>query len=95
MPKDAERPLLLVGAPVNGEPAAPGNGQMIALLAPGRAAVDAFHAVALANGARDEGPPGPRPEYHPDFYGAYVRDPGGNKLCACCHEGPDTPPARR
>jgi len=87
-PADGERPLILVGRPYDGRPAAPGNGQMIALLAPSRQAVDAFHAAALANGGACEGPPGLRPEYHPDYYGAYVRDPDGNKLCACRHTTP-------
>ncbi len=86
MPKDGERPLLLIGAPFDGEPAAPGNGQMVALLAPRRQAVDDFHVLALASGAACEGPPGLRPEYHSNFYGTYVRDPNGNKLCVCCHQ---------
>jgi catechol 2,3-dioxygenase-like lactoylglutathione lyase family enzyme len=47
--------------------------------------VDAFYAAALAAGASDEGAPGLRPHYHPNYYGAYVRDPDGNKLCAVCH----------
>jgi catechol 2,3-dioxygenase-like lactoylglutathione lyase family enzyme len=84
-PADQDRPLFLVGTPYNGEPAAPGNGQMNALLAASRSAVDAFYTTALAHGAVCEGPPRLRPEYHPDYYGAYVRDPDGNKLCACCH----------
>lgn len=85
-PADAERPLVLVGRPLDGKPAAAGNGQMVAFLAPSRRAVDAFHQAALALGASDAGGPGPRPAYHADFYGAYVRDPDGNKLCVCCHE---------
>lgn len=85
-PEGHDRPLLLVGAPFDGGAAEPGNGQMVALLAPSRAAVDAFHAVALEQGGRDEGAPGLRPEYHPNYYGAYVRDPDGNKLCICRHD---------
>lgn len=85
-PLDQPRPVILVGRPWNGEPASPGNGQMVALLAGSRPAVDAFHAAACANGGTCDGPPGLRPEYHPDYYGAYVRDPEGNKLCACCHD---------
>jgi catechol 2,3-dioxygenase-like lactoylglutathione lyase family enzyme len=69
-----------VGRPVNGLPASYGNGQMVAFTAPSRAAVDAAHAAALAAGANDEGPPGPRQHYAADYYGAYVRDPDGNKL---------------
>ena len=45
-----------------------------------------FHAAALANGGSDEGAPGLRPNYHADYYGAYVRDPDGNKLQAVSHE---------
>lgn len=85
-PADRDRPLILVGAPFNAEPAAPGNGQMIAFLAPTRKTVDMFYATALAMGGTSEGAPGLRAEYHPNYYGAYVRDPDGNKLCACCHD---------
>jgi lactoylglutathione lyase len=63
-----------------------GNGQMVALLAATRAQVDAAHALALAHGGRCEGPPGLRPHYHANYYGAYFRDPDGNKLCVACHE---------
>jgi len=85
-PAAGGRPLFVIGTPHDGQPASCGNGQMIALLAPSRAAVDAAHAAALANGGACEGPPGPRRHYHPDYYGAYFRDPDGNKLCACCHD---------
>ena len=84
-PVDQDRPLFLVGRPYDQQPAAPGNGQMIALLASTRSAVDAFHALALAHGGACDGPPGLRPEYHADYYGAYVRDPDGNKICVCSH----------
>jgi catechol 2,3-dioxygenase-like lactoylglutathione lyase family enzyme len=79
------RPLFLVGRPFDGQPATPGNGAMNALLAPDRAAVDAVHALALRHGGTCEGPPGLRPQYHANYYGAYFRDPEGNKLCVCCH----------
>ena len=79
------RPLFLIGRPFDGQPAAPGNGAMNALLAADRATVDAVHALALQHGGRCEGPPGLRPEYHASYYGAYFRDPEGNKLCVCCH----------
>jgi catechol 2,3-dioxygenase-like lactoylglutathione lyase family enzyme len=81
------RPLFLIGAPLEGEHAA-GNGQMTAFLAPHRAAVDLAHALALAHGGTCAGAPGLRPEYHPDYYGAYFRDPDGNKLCVACHDAP-------
>ena len=76
---------LFIGVPFDGQPASHGNGEHIALLAKDRAAVDAFHAAAMANGGSDEGGPGLRPHYHANYYGAYVRDPDGNKLQAVCH----------
>ena len=81
------RPLFLVGVPVDGEHVA-GNGQMAAFLAATRAQVDAAHALALAHGGSDAGAPGLRPHYHAHYYGAYVRDPDGNKLCVVCHDAP-------
>ena len=72
--------------PYDKKDATPGNGVTVAFEAPTRAAVDAFHAAALAAGASDEGPPGIREHYHPNYYGAYVRDPDGNKLCVVCHQ---------
>lgn len=72
-------------SPFNREPASVGNGSHVAFLAADRAMVDAFHAVALAHGGTDEGVPGLRPQYHPNYYGAYVRDPDGNKLQAVCY----------
>lgn len=53
--------------------------------APSRAAVDAFHAAGLAAGGRCDGPPGLRPEYHPAYYAAFVRDSDGNRIEAVCH----------
>ncbi len=50
-----------------------------------RAAVDRFHAVALEAGGRDNGKPGLRPHYHPDYYGAFVLDPDGHNIEAVCH----------
>ena len=49
------------------------------------AAVDAFHAAALAAGGTDNGAPGLRPDYHPDYYGAFVVDPDGHNIEAVCH----------
>ena len=85
------RPLFLVGLPFDRRPASPGNGQMIALLAPDRAAVDRCHAVALAQGGQSEGAPGLRPHYHAHYYGAYFRDPDSNKLGVCCHQPEPAP----
>ncbi|PZP43471.1 MAG: glyoxalase/bleomycin resistance/extradiol dioxygenase family protein [Azospirillum brasilense] len=61
-----------------------GTGIHIAFAAPDRAAVDAFHAAALAAGGHDNGAPGLRPHYHPDYYGAFVLDPDGLNIEAVC-----------
>lgn len=57
----------------------------VAFGAASRAGVDAFHRAALAAGGRDNGAPGLRPHYHPDYYGAFVFDPDGNNIEAVCH----------
>ena len=75
---------LWVCEPFDGRPATVGNGTMVALRASSWNQVDAFHAAALAHGGASEGAPGLRPQYNPDFYAAYVRDPDGNKLAAVC-----------
>ncbi len=62
----------------------PGKGRHIAFTARTRAEVDAFHAAALAAGGRDNGAPGLRPHYHPNYYGAFVFDPDGNNVEAVC-----------
>jgi catechol 2,3-dioxygenase-like lactoylglutathione lyase family enzyme len=51
-----------------------------------RATVDAFHAAALAAGGTDNGAPGVREIYHPNYYGGYVLDPDGNNIEAVCHK---------
>lgn len=71
-----------VVGPYDGKPATVGNGTMVALQLPSRAAVDAFHAKALALGGADEGAPGPRGGENSPFYGCYFRDLDGNKLAA-------------
>ncbi|WP_424813995.1 VOC family protein [Roseococcus sp. YIM B11640] len=80
------RPLFILGRPFDGAAPDPGNGTMLALLSPDRRTVDRCHALAMAAGGTDEGGPGLRPQYHPHYYGAYFRDPDGNKLCICCHD---------
>jgi len=57
----------------------------IAFTAKNRAEVDAFHAAALAAGAKDNGGPGLRPHYHPNYYGAFAIDPDGHNIEAVCH----------
>jgi catechol 2,3-dioxygenase-like lactoylglutathione lyase family enzyme len=58
----------------------------IAILANDRATVDAFHAAALAAGAKDNGAPGIRAHYHPNYYGAFVLDSDGHNIEAVCHK---------
>lgn len=69
-----------VARPYDEQPATPGNGMMPGFLCESEAAVQAAHAAAIENGGVNEGDPGPRPQYGPEFYGAYVRDPDGNKM---------------
>ena len=57
----------------------------VAFRADTRALVDAFHRAALAAGGRDNGPPGLRPQYHANYYGAFVLDPDGHNIEAVCH----------
>jgi catechol 2,3-dioxygenase-like lactoylglutathione lyase family enzyme len=82
---EATGPKVFVLPPFDRKEARPGNGVHAAFLVDRRAKVDAFHAAALAHGGSDEGKPGLRPHYHPNYYGAYVRDPDGNKIQAVCH----------
>jgi catechol 2,3-dioxygenase-like lactoylglutathione lyase family enzyme len=66
--------------PVDKRPATPGNGVHIAFGVPDRDVVRGFYREALRLGGRDAGPPGLRPEYGNDYYGAFVFDPDGNKI---------------
>lgn len=77
--REGERAKVCLAAPFDRQRATFGNGTMLAFEARDHAAVDAFHAAALAQGGVDEGAPGLREGTH---YVAYVRDPDGNKLCA-------------
>lgn len=84
--KNQPRPLFIVTRPYDGDAARAGNGQMIGLLASSRKAVDTAYDSALANGGKCEGAPALRPQYHSNYYGAYFRDPEGNKIAICCHD---------
>ena len=76
------RPSFFIEA--HGEPA---RGRLhIALRAENRMQVDAFHVAAIEAGGTDNGAPGIRAIYHPDYYGAYVLDPDGNNIEAVCHQ---------
>jgi catechol 2,3-dioxygenase-like lactoylglutathione lyase family enzyme len=72
---------VFVCPPFDGAPARGGNGVMIAFRADDTAAVDAAYQAGIAAGGTDEGAPGPRPADSTSFYGAYLRDATGNKLC--------------
>jgi catechol 2,3-dioxygenase-like lactoylglutathione lyase family enzyme len=76
------RPTFWIGTTQHGNSAGPVH---IAFSAANRAAVDAFHRIALAAGATDNGAPGLRPHYHQHYYGAFVLDPDGHNIEAVCH----------
>ena len=79
-----EFPEFWIGHPHDGKPMSPGNGTHFCFTAASKEEVDAFHAKALELGGSDEGKPGLRPEYMPNYYAAFVRDPDGNKIEAVC-----------
>lgn len=85
--EDGKRPLFIIGHPFDGQPHSAGNGQLFAFQANSRAVVDQCYHSALKSGGSCEGPPGLRPHYHEQYYGAYFRDLDGNKLCVVCHTG--------
>jgi catechol 2,3-dioxygenase-like lactoylglutathione lyase family enzyme len=73
-------PALWVQLPHDQNPASVGNGAHVGLIARTKAAIEAFHREAIAAGGTDDGAPGPRPDYGPDYFGAFVRDLDGNKI---------------
>ena len=77
-----EHGSLIVAKPANGEAHTVSNGHTLGFKAADYAAVDAFHAAGLANGGTCEGAPGVRANSPGAQYGAYLRDPDGNKICA-------------
>ena len=74
--------------PLDGNPPSVGNGTHFAFLAADEAAVQAFWDTALANGAKPDGAPGPRPHYGDAYYGCFVRDPDGHKIEAMAWNAP-------
>lgn len=72
--------FMWLATPFDKEAATVGNGNMFGLLCQSEEEVREVHAAALANGGGNEGDPGERPQYGPNFYGAYARDPDGNKM---------------
>lgn len=78
--RDHPLPRFYVYVPFNGQPSSAGNGSMVAFLAINEAAVDAAYYAGLSTGGTDEGAPAERPRYGVGYYGAYLRDPDGNKV---------------
>ena len=72
--------------PFDGETARAGNGIMVGFDAETKDQVHRFYDAAMKAGGRDEGGPGPRPDYGPNWYAAYLRDPTGNKLAIVCRK---------
>jgi len=83
-------PEFWVQMPANGAPPSVGNGTHIGFAAASRAQVNAFHAAALAAGGIDDGAPGPREHYGPEYYGSFIRDPDGHKIEAMFWDGSPT-----
>jgi len=83
---DGGRPLprFYVYEPLDGDEASAGNGTMVAFQAASNAAVDCAYEAGLSSGGIDAGKPGPRPQYGEGYYGAYLRDPDGNKVHIVC-----------
>ena len=88
-------PVFWVQLPHNQSPATVGNGVHVGFNAASEEMVGAFHRAALAAGGVDEGAPGPRPDYGPAYYGAFVRDLDGNKLEAVLIPSPASTTARK
>ena len=82
--KGQEAHSVYVCPPHDKQPATFGNGSMLAFKAASKADVQAAYEAGLKNGGSDEGAPGPRPADSTSFYGAYLRDPTGNKICVFC-----------
>jgi catechol 2,3-dioxygenase-like lactoylglutathione lyase family enzyme len=80
-----DRPEFWVGLPHDQGMAGAGNGSHVGFSAKSKAAVNAFHAAALKAGGSNSGQPGPRPDYGPQYYGAFIYDLDGNKIEATLH----------
>lgn len=83
--EDEKFPRFFAGYPYDGGEASQGNGTMTAFLCTPEV-IDQLYELALKNGGVSEGAPGRRPQYGDGFYGAYVRDPDGNKLAFVCYD---------
>jgi len=75
-----KQPAFWIGLPHDQRAASSGNGVHVAFNATSEEMIRAFHRAALEAGGTDDGAPGPRPDYGPDYFGAFVRDLDGNKI---------------
>jgi catechol 2,3-dioxygenase-like lactoylglutathione lyase family enzyme len=82
------RPEFWIGAPHDQRPMSVGNGTHLGFSARSKAQVNKFHEVALREGGSNNGEPGPRPDYGPEYYGAFVYDLDGNKIEATVQPAP-------
>jgi catechol 2,3-dioxygenase-like lactoylglutathione lyase family enzyme len=80
-----ERPMFWIGNRGELAEICPSSGFHLAFVASDRLSVDAFYAAAIKVGAKDDGKPGLRPQYHPNYYAAFVIDPDGYRIEAVCH----------
>ncbi|MGN6514605.1 MAG: VOC family protein [Rhizomicrobium sp.] len=78
-------PEFWIQLPHNQQPASNGNGTHVGFSARNKGQVNTFHAAALAAGGSNDGEPGPRPDYGPQYYGAFIYDLDGNKIEATLH----------
>lgn len=83
--RNAQEPRFWIAVPDGRAAVKPSAGTHIAFAAGNRRQVDRFHEKALAAGAKDNGKPGLRPHYHPNYYGAFAIDPDGHRIEAVCH----------
>ena len=90
-----DHPEFWIGLPHDQRPMSAGNGVHLGFSARSKDQVHKFHAAALAHGGSNNGEPGPRPDYGPDYYGAFVYDLDGNKIEATLHAAPKAQAARR
>jgi catechol 2,3-dioxygenase-like lactoylglutathione lyase family enzyme len=88
-------PMFWVQLPHDQSAASVGNGVHVGFIGRSKAVIETFHRAALEAGGRDEGAPGPRPDYGPHYFGAFVRDLDGNKLEAVLVAAPAAPAAKK
>jgi catechol 2,3-dioxygenase-like lactoylglutathione lyase family enzyme len=80
-----DRPEFWIQVPQDQKPSSSGNGTHVGFSAASKEAVNAFHVEALKAGGSNNGEPGPRPDYGPEYYGAFIYDLDGNKIEATLH----------